>query len=64
MEWATWTWSAMARQPLQQDPHGSPTILTALWPSSLDLAMLARRGGNVYTDPTLLDVAFPLAALP
>ncbi len=54
----------MARQPLQQDPHGSPTILTALWPSSLDLAMLARRGGNVYTDPTLLDVAFALAALP
>jgi len=34
--------------------------------SSLDLTMLVRRpyGGNVYTDPTLLEVAGALAALP
>jgi hypothetical protein len=32
--------------------------------SSLDLTMLARRGENVYTDPSLLDVAGALEALP
>jgi len=32
--------------------------------SSLDLTMLARRGENVYTDPTLLDVAGALWMLP
>ena len=32
--------------------------------SSLDPTMLARRGENVYTDPSLLDVAGALDALP
>jgi hypothetical protein len=32
--------------------------------SSLDLTMLARRGENVYTDPSLLDVAGAVGTLP
>jgi len=36
----------------------------ALRHSSLDLTMLARPGENVYTDPSLLDVAGALEALP
>ena len=33
------------------------TAQAAMQHSSLDLTMLARRGENVYTDPSLLDVA-------
>jgi len=40
------------------------TAQAAMRHSSLDLTMLARRGENVYTDPSLLDVAGALAALP
>ena len=31
---------------------------------SLDLTMVARRGENVHTDPSLLDVAGAMEALP
>ena len=37
MGWRTWTWSAMAGQPLQQEGDGSPTALAFLWPSSLEV---------------------------
>jgi len=40
------------------------TAQAAMRHSSLDLTMLARRGGNVYTDPMLLDFAGAKEALP
>ena len=47
-------------------PNGliPPTAWAHRRHSTLDPTMLARRGENVYTDPSLLDVAGALESLP
>jgi integrase len=50
--------------PLSKNGVARRTAQAAMRHSSLDLTMLARRGENVYTDPSLLDVAGALEGLP